>query len=72
MGVRPALIKEKEAESDSSDDSSDDEPLSKRVELREALKGPKSKGLKGLQLPEARVSSERHDTAYPGASQAVS
>ena len=46
-GVRPALMKEKEAESD----SSDDEPLSKRAELREALKGPKSKGLKGLQLP---------------------
>ena len=54
-GVRPALMKEKEAESDSSpppeSDSSDDEPLSKRAELRAALKGPKSKGLKGLQLP---------------------
>ena len=55
MGVRPALIKEKEAESDSSpppeSDSSEDEPMSKGVKVREALKGPKTKGLKGLQLP---------------------
>ena len=50
-------MKEKEAESDSSD-SSDDEPLSKRLQVRATLKeaktpktAAKAKGLKGLQLP---------------------
>ena len=60
-GVRSALLKEKEAESDSSkeaeSDSSDDEPLSKRLQLRDTLKEAKTPKSGQGQRPEGAAAS---------------